>query len=69
MIIQELEKVYSVAKMADYLGVSRQGYWRWKRRQPTRLEMEDEVLLILNEASRYFLREFYHEQGAFSRTI
>ena len=51
MIIQELEKVYSVAKMADYLGVSRQGYWRWKRRQPTRIEMEDEVLkaLILKE--------------------
>jgi transposase InsO family protein len=51
MIIQELEKVYPVSKMADYLGVSRQGYWRWKRRQPTRIEMEDEVLkaLILKE--------------------
>lgn len=51
MIIQELEAVYSVAKMAKYLGVTRQSYWRWKRRQPTRIEMEDEVLkaLILKE--------------------
>lgn len=51
MIIQELESVYSVAKMARYLGVTRQSYWRWKRRQSTRFEMEDEVLkaLILKE--------------------
>jgi hypothetical protein len=47
MIIQELETVYSVAKMARYLGVTRQGYWRWKKRQPTRLEMEDELLKAL----------------------
>jgi len=32
-------------------------------------EWDESKVLILNEASRYFLREFYHEQGAFSRTI
>lgn len=30
--------------MARYLGVSRQGYWRWKGRKPTRFELENEVL-------------------------
>lgn len=62
MIIKELEAIYSVAKMARYLGVTRQSYWRWQKRQPTRLEMEDEVLkaLILKEfddnKSRYGYR-------------
>jgi len=52
MIIQELAAVYSVAKMARYLGVTRQSYWRWKKRQPTHHEMEDEVL------KAHILKEF-----------
>jgi len=52
MIIQELESMYSVAKMARFLGGTRQSYWRWKNRQPTCREMEDEVL------KAHILKEF-----------
>jgi putative transposase len=48
--IDSEKAAHSVVKLCRHLGVSRAGYYEWKRRQPSRREIEDRRLLVQVEA-------------------
>jgi transposase InsO family protein len=59
MIIKELEGIYSLEKMASYLKVSRQSYWRWKNRLSIKRRISDEklkakILRIFEDSRRVY---------------
>jgi transposase InsO family protein len=57
--MQELEGFYSIEKMADYLGVTRQSYWRWKtaglsKRALANEKLKAQILKIFNDSERRY---------------
>ena len=57
--MKELEGCYPVEKMADYLRVSRQSYWRWKnsglsKRALANEKLKAQILKIFRESKRRY---------------